>query len=100
VEVTDTFGPEDWNSQPDPLYYITARYRRAMEMMVRRAPNQYFWMHRIWRSRPAHERLGKPFPNALREKMSQLPWMTDADVAAVVDRSERDARDLDRLQRA
>jgi hypothetical protein len=57
-------------------------------------------MHRIWRSRPAHERLGKPFPNALREKMSQLPWMTDADVAAVVDRSERDARDLDRLQRA
>lgn len=100
VEVTDTFGPEDWKDQPDPLYYITARYRRAMEMMVRRAPSQYFWMHRIWRSRPAHERLGKPFPDALREKMSQLPWMTDADVAAVVDRSDRDARDLDRLQRA
>jgi KDO2-lipid IV(A) lauroyltransferase len=100
VEVTDTFGPEDWQSQPDPLYYITARYRRAMEDMIRRAPTQYFWMHRIWRSRPAHERLAKEFPASLREKLSQLPWLNDADVAAIVDRSHRDARDLDRLQRA
>jgi len=70
VEATDTFGPEDWQGQPDPLYYITARYRRAMENMIRRAPSQYFWMHRIWRSRPAHERMQKPFPDSLRAKIA------------------------------
>jgi KDO2-lipid IV(A) lauroyltransferase len=94
VEVMDCFGPEDWEGQPDPLYYLTARYRRAIEMMVRRAPDQYFWMHRVWRSRPAHERLGKPFPDALKEKLRSLPWMTDADVDAIIDRSARDAKDL------
>jgi KDO2-lipid IV(A) lauroyltransferase len=100
VETTDVFGPEDWNAQPDPLYYITARYRRAMEAMVRRGPEQHFWMHRIWRSRPAHERLGKPFPPALREKLSQLPWMEDADVGAIVERSARDASIGKELQSA
>jgi KDO2-lipid IV(A) lauroyltransferase len=98
VEMVDTFGPDDWNPHPDRLFYITARYRRAIEMMVRKAPEQYFWMHRIWRSRPAHERLGKPFPPALRDKLLSLPWLTPAEVDALVDRSNRDARDLKRLQ--
>jgi KDO2-lipid IV(A) lauroyltransferase len=90
VEVVDSFGPEEWEGQPDPLYYICARYRRAMEMMVRRSPEQYFWMHRIWRSRPAHERLNKPFPEALRRKLAALPWMDEAGLEAVVSRSEAD----------
>jgi KDO2-lipid IV(A) lauroyltransferase len=99
VEIVDVFGPDDYMSQPDPLYYLTARYRRAIEMMVRRAPEQYFWMHRVWRSRPLHERTGAPFPPRLREKLASLPWMTPADVEAVVDRSERDRENLARLQR-
>ncbi len=90
VELIDTFGPEDWSSHPDPLFYLTARYRRAMEVMVRRAPEQYLWMHRIWRSRPGHERHGKPFPPQLREKLASLPWMTDADVERIVERSRLD----------
>jgi KDO2-lipid IV(A) lauroyltransferase len=94
VELVDMFGPEDWSKQPDPLYYLTARYRRAIEMMVRRAPEQYFWMHRIWRSRPAHERLGKPFPQMLKDKLASLPWMTSDDVEAVIERSRRDALDV------
>lgn len=98
IEMIDVFGPQDWSSQPDPLFYITARYRRAIEAMVRRAPDQYFWMHRVWRSRPAHERLGKPFPPQLRDKLAALPWMTQADVDAVVARSQADAQDLARLQ--
>lgn len=92
VELTDVFGPADWESQPDPLYYLTARYRRAIESMVRAAPEQYFWMHRIWRSRPAHERLGKPFPAGLREKIGGLPWMTPEGLAAIEETSTRDAR--------
>lgn len=90
AEVVDTFGPEAWVGHPDPLYYLTARYRRAMEVMVRKSPEQYLWMHRIWRSRPHHERTDKPFPSALREKMKTLPWMTDEEIDRVVDRSDLD----------
>jgi KDO2-lipid IV(A) lauroyltransferase len=93
-EVNDAFGPEEWNSHPDPLFYLTARYRRAIELMVRKAPEQYLWMHRIWRSRPRHERLHRPFPAALEEKIRLLPWITDADVEAIKAHSERDARTL------
>lgn len=94
VELLDFFGPEDWSTQPDPLFYLTARYRRALEMAVRAAPDQYLWMHRIWRSRPRHERFAKPFPPALEEKLRSLPWMTDADVEMVKEHSRRDARTL------
>jgi KDO2-lipid IV(A) lauroyltransferase len=91
VEVVDRFGPEDWEGQPDRLFYITARYRRAIEEMVRRAPEQYFWMHRIWRSRPPHERQNKPFPPQLKDKLLALPWMTQESVDALIERSNRDA---------
>ncbi|QOJ00289.1 MAG: lysophospholipid acyltransferase family protein [Phycisphaeraceae bacterium] len=94
VEVVDVFGPEDYRAQPDPLFYLTARYRRAMERMILMAPEQYLWMHRIWRSRPAHERMDKPFPDALKDKLASLPWMTPAGLDAVIDRSERDRREL------
>ncbi len=100
IEVSDVFGPEDWNSQPDPLFYITARYRRAIEVMIRRAPEQYLWMHRIWRSRPGHERHQKPFPPHLLEKLKSLPWMTDEEIARIVDRSARDTADLAAGKRA
>jgi Kdo2-lipid IVA lauroyltransferase/acyltransferase len=90
IEIYDRINPEDWESHPDPLFYITARYRRAIEQSVRKAPEQYLWMHRIWKSRPRHERLNKPFPKNLREKLESLPWMTDQEVEQIVDRSDRD----------
>ncbi len=93
AEVVDVFGPEDWEGQPDPLFYLTARYRRAIETMVRRAPEQYLWMHRIWRSRPRHEVEKRPFPAALRAKLESLPWMTGEELARIMDRSDRDARE-------
>jgi len=92
VQLVDVFGPDDWNGRPDPLYYLTARYRRAIERMILQAPDQYLWMHRVWRSRPLHERSGKPFPDALRSKLAGLPWMTDSDLEGIVDRSDRDTR--------
>lgn len=92
VVVADVIEPEEWADQPDPLFYLTARYRRALEIMIRAAPEQYLWMHRMWKSRPRHERAGKPFPEPLREKLRCLPWMTDDELAAIIDRSERDTR--------
>jgi KDO2-lipid IV(A) lauroyltransferase len=94
AEVTDVFGPEDWNAQPDPLFYLTARYRRAIEAMVRRTPEQYLWMHRAWKSRPPHEKRDRPFPAALREKLRTLPWMTEEELARVEERSEQDRRGI------
>ena len=62
VGCTDIIRPEDWADRPDPLYYLTARYSRAIERMVREAPEQYLWLHRRWKSRPAYERRGEPPP--------------------------------------
>lgn len=76
IGASDVIEPADWQDQPDPLFYITARYIRAIEMMVRRRPEQYLWMHRRWKSRPRHEREGKPMPAALRRNLEALPWMT------------------------
>ena len=76
IRVTDVIRPDDWESQPDPLFYLTARYARALETMVREEPGQYLWIHRRWKSRPRHEREGKPMPDRLRAKLESLPWMT------------------------
>ncbi|MEX0654972.1 MAG: lysophospholipid acyltransferase family protein [Phycisphaeraceae bacterium] len=77
VGVVDVIRPDDWAHRDDALYYVTARYTRAIETMVRRQPEQYLWMHRRWKSRPRHEQQGKPLPAALRRHLEQLPWMTD-----------------------
>lgn len=31
---------------------ITARYSEALEKVIRRSPEQYFWLHRRWKSEP------------------------------------------------
>ena len=76
--------PEDWEGQPDPLFYVTARYNRAIETMIRAAPEQYLWLHRRWKSRPRHEREGRPMPDRLRAKLRALPWMTPSELDRIV----------------
>lgn len=90
VDAVDVIMPEDWKSQPDPLFYVSARYRRALEEMVRRAPEQNLWLHRYWKSRPRHEHAAKPIPRSLREKIRALPWTTDDDLARLDDWTARD----------
>jgi KDO2-lipid IV(A) lauroyltransferase len=92
IEVVDSFGPDEYRAAPDPTFYITARYRRAIESAVRLAPEQFLWMHRYWKSRPRHERLGQPFPPALRRKLEQLPWMTQAELDLIQTRSAEDTK--------
>ncbi|MBI1371177.1 MAG: hypothetical protein GC159_00215 [Phycisphaera sp.] len=77
IGITDVIRPEDWNAQPDPLYYLTARYSLALERIVRQSPEQYLWIHRRWKSRPKFEREGKPMPASLQRQLEALPWMTD-----------------------
>lgn len=73
---TDVIYPHEWEDQPDPLYYITARYTRALEVAVRMQPDQYWWMHRRWKTRPKHEIEGTEMPRLLRRRLEDLPWMT------------------------
>ena len=40
----------------DPVREITRRYTSAIERMVRRAPEQYFWVHKRWKSQPQQRR--------------------------------------------
>ena len=91
LDVTEIIRPEEWADQPDPLFYVTARYRWAIENMVRAAPTQFLWLHRYWKSRPRHEREGRAFPARLRRKIEALPWMTPERVERIVERSARDA---------
>ena len=89
VFVPDVIYPHEWEGRPDPLLYITARYSRAIEHMVRRRPEQYLWAHRRWKSRPRFERLGKPMPRSLREGLLQLEWMDEAELEQLVKPEEK-----------
>ena len=51
----DIIWPADWKPQDDPLRYITQRYTKAIEDMVRADPAQYLWVHRRWKTRPKGE---------------------------------------------
>jgi KDO2-lipid IV(A) lauroyltransferase len=55
IDAQDIIYPNDWKNQDDPLIYITQRYTKAIENFVRAAPEQYWWMHRRWRTRPKGE---------------------------------------------
>ena len=84
VGLTDVIRPEQWKEQPDPLFYVTARYMAAIEQMVRRRPAQYFWMHRRWKSRPRHERKNRPMPEKLQMKIRSLPWISDSEADRII----------------
>jgi len=46
----DTIMPEDYDNDPDALHNITQRYTTALENRVRQYPEQYFWLHRRWKT--------------------------------------------------
>jgi KDO2-lipid IV(A) lauroyltransferase len=55
VGVQDIIHPADWQTREDPLRYITQRYTKAIEDVVRADPGQYLWVHRRWKTRPKGE---------------------------------------------
>ena len=84
ISSNDVITPDDWVDRPDPLFYITARYNRAIERMIRDAPEQYLWVHRRWKSRPKFERDGEPMPGSMIANLESLPWMTQAELDRIV----------------
>ena len=47
----EIIDPDDFTGS-DAVPQITRRYSAALERAVRRAPEQYFWVHRRWKSVP------------------------------------------------
>lgn len=45
--------PEEYAGRPNAVREITQRYTTALERLIRRAPEQYFWLHNRWKSQPA-----------------------------------------------
>jgi KDO2-lipid IV(A) lauroyltransferase len=48
--------PDEWAWQENAVHWITQEYTRAIEQLVRDAPEQYLWIHRRWKSRPRPQR--------------------------------------------
>ncbi|MFM9963856.1 MAG: lysophospholipid acyltransferase family protein [Planctomycetaceae bacterium] len=54
----EVIDPELIDSR-DPVGEITRRYTAALERLIRRAPEQYFWVHRRWKSVPQQRRAAR-----------------------------------------
>ncbi len=54
--------PHEWADKDDPLRWITQAYTTALEQTIRRAPEQYLWVHRRWKHRPKGE---QPSPDGV-----------------------------------
>jgi KDO2-lipid IV(A) lauroyltransferase len=59
VYFEDLILPEDYAFCPDAPRAITERYTQALERLVRRHPEQYFWLHRRWKHQPKAGKLKK-----------------------------------------
>lgn len=49
----DVIDPRDYAGRGDAVKAMTERYTAALERLIRRHPEQYFWLHRRWKSQPA-----------------------------------------------
>lgn len=88
IVCVDRLEPEHWEAHDDPIFFVSAWYTWAIERMVRMAPEQYWWLHRRWKSRPRFEREGKPMPDRLIAKLESLPWLSPEQVARIRRHSE------------
>ncbi len=52
VVTEDLLLPEDYAGQPNAVPAITQRFTTGLERLIRRAPEQYFWLHRRWKHQP------------------------------------------------
>jgi KDO2-lipid IV(A) lauroyltransferase len=55
----DAIMPEEYLNDPGAVRAVTQRYTSALERIVRRYPEQYFWFHRRWKNQPSVKRAKK-----------------------------------------
>jgi KDO2-lipid IV(A) lauroyltransferase len=52
VYVEEVVWPEEHAREPGAVTAITQRFTAALERIIRRHPEQYFWLHRRWKHQP------------------------------------------------
>jgi KDO2-lipid IV(A) lauroyltransferase len=52
VVCEEVIDPAEYAGRRDAVTAITQRYTAALERLVRRHPDQYFWLHRRWKHQP------------------------------------------------
>jgi KDO2-lipid IV(A) lauroyltransferase len=52
VGCTDFIEPDEFLDDPNGVHRLTQRYTTALEAVIRRAPDQYLWLHRRWKHQP------------------------------------------------
>jgi KDO2-lipid IV(A) lauroyltransferase len=52
IEIEEELLPEDFAGRPDAVRALTQRFTAALERLVRRYPEQYFWLHNRWKHQP------------------------------------------------
>jgi KDO2-lipid IV(A) lauroyltransferase len=55
VTTQDIIDPKDFQTA-NAVELLTQRFTAALEALVRRAPEQYFWVHRRWKTPPGQRR--------------------------------------------
>jgi len=48
----ELIDPRDFATRSDAVPAITQQYHAALERLIRRYPEQYFWLHRRWKTEP------------------------------------------------
>jgi Kdo2-lipid IVA lauroyltransferase/acyltransferase len=48
IFVVDVIKPTAWAQESDPVRYVTERYLRGLEQMIRADPAQYLWAYARW----------------------------------------------------
>ncbi len=61
VGCEEVIDPRDIDAD-DEIAEITRRYSAALERAIRKSPEQYFWVHRRWKSIPGQKRKRKSPP--------------------------------------
>jgi KDO2-lipid IV(A) lauroyltransferase len=52
VIVEEVIDPRDFKERSDAVLAMTQRFTSALERLIRRHPEQYFWLHRRWKHQP------------------------------------------------
>ena len=52
IECSQVLDPRDYESIPNGTFKLTEDFTRLLENAVRKAPEQYFWVHNRWKHKP------------------------------------------------
>jgi KDO2-lipid IV(A) lauroyltransferase len=56
IIIADAIFPEEYGGRPNAVREMTQRFTTDLENLIRKYPEQYFWLHRRWKHAPPKPR--------------------------------------------